>query len=218
MAQKTINVGTGANTGGGDPLRNAMIKINDNFTELYADIAALEDGDITTDIKGSVFADDSTLLVDGVNGKVVGDVDNIEVVTTTVQGRDSANLNIYRGTSGTVSLGDASSGNVTVSDSGINITSTAGVSINGAATGTVEIGTGATTGNVTIGKVGNTTTINGNISASNISATAKFLVPTMSTASYTGNADLEVAGSIVYDTDQNRYFGYRAGVGWFQLD
>jgi len=72
MAQKTINVGTSANSGGGDPLRAAMIKINENFTELYADIAALEDGNLTTDIKGSVFADDSTLLVDAVNGEIPG--------------------------------------------------------------------------------------------------------------------------------------------------
>ena len=72
MAKQVINVGTTANSGGGDPLRTAMIKINENFTELYADIAALEDGDITTDIKGSVFADDSTLLVDAVNGVIPG--------------------------------------------------------------------------------------------------------------------------------------------------
>jgi hypothetical protein len=143
-------------------------------------------GTATVDIIGSVFADDSTVLVDSVNGKVVGDVDNIEVVTTTVQGRDSANLNIYRGTSGTVSLGDASSGDVTVSDSGINITSTAGVGINGAATGTVEIGTGATTGNVTIGKVGNTTTINGTFNAA-------------LTGNVTGNVDGDINGSVFAD-------------------
>lgn len=72
MTQKVINIGTSVNSGGGDALRDAMIKINDNFTELYADIAALEDGDIITDIKGSVFADDSTLLVDAVNGVIPG--------------------------------------------------------------------------------------------------------------------------------------------------
>ena len=82
MAQQTINVGTKVNSGGGDPLRNAMIKINENFTELYADIAALEDGDITTDIKGNVFGDDSTLLVDGVNGKIVGAVDTASLRTS----------------------------------------------------------------------------------------------------------------------------------------
>ena len=36
MAQKIINVGSAANSGGGDPLRNAMVKINENFTEVYA--------------------------------------------------------------------------------------------------------------------------------------------------------------------------------------
>jgi len=35
MSQQTINVGTTANDGTGDALRNAFIKANDNFTELY---------------------------------------------------------------------------------------------------------------------------------------------------------------------------------------
>jgi len=144
MAIQVINVGTGANSGGGDALRDAMIKINENFVELYdrtggdvassiigADSTVLVDGpnssinadalsgtapagvvtfpnisntptsvagygitdaytksqtdqkinvailgltDGTTDFKGSVFADDSTLLVDGVNGKITGEV------------------------------------------------------------------------------------------------------------------------------------------------
>lgn len=36
MAQQTINIGTVANDGTGDPLRDAFDKANDNFTELYA--------------------------------------------------------------------------------------------------------------------------------------------------------------------------------------
>jgi hypothetical protein len=35
MTQQTINVGTAANTGSGDPLRTAMQKCNSNFTDLY---------------------------------------------------------------------------------------------------------------------------------------------------------------------------------------
>jgi hypothetical protein len=35
MAKQTINIGTGPNTGTGDPLRTAFIKVNDNFTEVY---------------------------------------------------------------------------------------------------------------------------------------------------------------------------------------
>ena len=61
MAIQIINIGSSANKGDGDPLRTAFKKINDNFAEL----------DVTNtvkDIKGSVFADDSTVLVDSVNG------------------------------------------------------------------------------------------------------------------------------------------------------
>lgn len=61
MAIQVINIGTSANKGDGDPLRTAFKKINENFAEL----------DVTNtvkDIKGSVFADDSTVLVDSVNG------------------------------------------------------------------------------------------------------------------------------------------------------
>ena len=36
MSQLIINVGSNANDGTGDTLREAMIKVNDNFTEIYA--------------------------------------------------------------------------------------------------------------------------------------------------------------------------------------
>jgi len=36
MARQSIFIGTAANDGTGDTLRNAMIKVNDNFTELYS--------------------------------------------------------------------------------------------------------------------------------------------------------------------------------------
>jgi hypothetical protein len=36
MAKQTINIGSAANDGSGDPLRTAFDKINDNFNELYA--------------------------------------------------------------------------------------------------------------------------------------------------------------------------------------
>ena len=37
MAKQTIDVGTTANDGTGDPLRTAMIKVNENFDEMYLD-------------------------------------------------------------------------------------------------------------------------------------------------------------------------------------
>lgn len=36
MAQQNINIGTIANDGTGDPLRDAFGKVNSNFTELYS--------------------------------------------------------------------------------------------------------------------------------------------------------------------------------------
>lgn len=75
MAKQTINVGSSANSGGGDALRDAMVKINSNFTELYntlGSVSALEDGQLKADIQGSIFADDSTILVDAVNGTIPG--------------------------------------------------------------------------------------------------------------------------------------------------
>lgn len=40
MAKETVDVGTVANDGTGDPLRTAFIKVNDNFDELYPDIVS----------------------------------------------------------------------------------------------------------------------------------------------------------------------------------
>jgi hypothetical protein len=104
VAKQTVNLGTSANKGDGDPLRTAFTKVNANFTEVYSLLGA-EGGDVDDvvapmlvhnshtnvtvtrddaankiifsvdpydgDITGSVFADDSTLLVDGIAGKVM---------------------------------------------------------------------------------------------------------------------------------------------------
>jgi len=106
MAKQTVNLGTSANKGDGDPLRTAFDKVNDNFTEVYGLLGA-EGGDVDDvvalmlvhsdhtnvtvtrddaankiifsvdpydgDITGSVFGDDSTLLVDGVNNTIPKD-------------------------------------------------------------------------------------------------------------------------------------------------
>ena len=76
MAQQTINIGSGANKGDGDPLRTAFDKINDNFTELYGKVIVLEGGGVAIqrDTQGSIFGDDSTLLVDAVNSLIPSSV------------------------------------------------------------------------------------------------------------------------------------------------
>jgi hypothetical protein len=59
MAKQTINIGSVANDGTGDPLRTAFDKVNQNFTELYNDDA----GDVDS--------------VNGQTGVVVLDTDDI---------------------------------------------------------------------------------------------------------------------------------------------
>ncbi len=78
MARQTINVGSSANSGGGDALRDAMIKINDMFTELYGDVATLEAATgtdsggtlVVNAIQGSVIGEDSTLIVDATTSTI----------------------------------------------------------------------------------------------------------------------------------------------------
>lgn len=42
MAQQTINIGSAANDGTGDPLRTAFDKINDNFIEIYTELGGTD--------------------------------------------------------------------------------------------------------------------------------------------------------------------------------
>ena len=125
MAKQTINLGTSANKGDGDPLRTAFDKVNDNFDEVYSLLGATggdvddvvapmlvhdqhtnvtvtrdDDANIiifsvdqaVTDLKGSVFGDDSTLLVDSVNSKIVGAIE-----TTTINASAIPNGGVQTG-------------------------------------------------------------------------------------------------------------------------
>jgi hypothetical protein len=66
MAQQTINTGSGVNKGDGDSLRTSFNKVNSNFNELYADVIALGDGIIATNITDS----EGNVLVDSVGGTI----------------------------------------------------------------------------------------------------------------------------------------------------
>jgi hypothetical protein len=73
MSQLLINVGTAPDTKDGDTVRNAFIKVNTNFDEVYSTLALLggsTGGDNTVNIKGNVSSLDGTLLIDATSGKL----------------------------------------------------------------------------------------------------------------------------------------------------
>ena len=65
MAKQTVNLGSSANDGTGDPLRTAFDKINDNFDELYPYRAGPSGNNIT--ITANTIASDDT------NGNIIID-------------------------------------------------------------------------------------------------------------------------------------------------
>ena len=106
-------------------------------SDLDTTLAGLFDDGVpfTTDIQGSVFADDSTVIVDGVAGKVLGDVINLNVTTTdlvtttaqittttatTINGPSAGNLAIDAGTSGIINIGHNSTTAVNINNAVID--------------------------------------------------------------------------------------------------
>src|SRR6056300_265288 len=98
MAKQTINTGTSNDAGNGDNLRTAFTKINANFDELYVQLGSSSSAALK-DIKGSVFADDSTVLVDAVNGSLNGNLTGN--VTGDVTGNLTGNVTGDNTSSGT---------------------------------------------------------------------------------------------------------------------
>jgi len=54
MAKQLVNIGTTANDGTGDPIRDAFDKVNDNFTELYQALGDDTDLGFTLDSDGNI--------------------------------------------------------------------------------------------------------------------------------------------------------------------
>lgn len=110
MAKQTINIGTTANDGTGDPLRTAFDKINDNFTELYSDDAG-DVGSITggTGITASSSTGDVTLSItnDGVgHDQLAARYTEIQDIATT-SGTIALDASLYAAFNLTGALGTA---------------------------------------------------------------------------------------------------------------
>lgn len=69
MAKQTVNLGTTANDGTGDPLRTAFDKLNDNFDEVY----------------GNSFVDTANIADDAVTADKLADSINSEIAANTAK-------------------------------------------------------------------------------------------------------------------------------------
>ena len=83
MAQQTINIGTVANDGTGDPLRTAFDKVNDNFDEVYANTGVPDDS-VTYAKLGTEFTTSYTLPVPAVGQPMNVDFSSAQVFVTTL--------------------------------------------------------------------------------------------------------------------------------------
>ena len=81
MAKQTINIGTTANDGTGDPIRAAFGKVNDNFTEIYTANTGVNTGDQNL----SAYA--TTAAVAAGYQPLDSDLMAISALTTTAYGR-----------------------------------------------------------------------------------------------------------------------------------
>ena len=121
MAKQTVNLGSSANDGTGDPLRTAFDKINDNFDELYLYSTAATGNNIT--ITGNTIASDDT------NGNIILDPNGTgDIVVAT-----AAELQLTDHTDNAVVFSDAS-GNLTMAAGftfdGTNVATTGSISVN----------------------------------------------------------------------------------------
>jgi hypothetical protein len=150
MAKQSINIGTAANDGTGDPLRTAFDKINDNFTELYG-----ADDDATN------------FVIEDTTPQLGGDLDvNGQRITSARSNEDI--IILPNGTGGVIASAIRIAGTTLSSDDSASITVAEALQINGAtnidgavtATSTMAV-TGATTLSSTLAVTGATTMLAG---------------------------------------------------------
>ena len=105
MAKQTINVGTTANDGTGDTLRDSFIKVNDNFTEVYNNanpqliVASYTDGTTVTGTTSETLSRSLLIPANTFSGNGMLEVIGRMTKTGTA---GASNIKIYKNTSNTL--------------------------------------------------------------------------------------------------------------------
>ena len=140
MAKQTINIGSNANDGTGDPLRTAFNKINDNFTELYGSDNDLNTLDANLDVNNFIITTgvtngNITITPNGTGSLTLG---ALTVSGTEISSADSTQITLKENLSVTGSLNAAGAATL-----GTSLTLAAGATITEFSTST-SLGTSNT--------------------------------------------------------------------------
>ena len=159
MAREIVNVGTNQDDGTGDNLRDAFIKVNANFTEIYSELGG-------TSLSNLRFSG-STITTDATNTSIILDPQGVGKITLNGDTHIAGNIN--------ATAAMVLSGNLNVGG-GTTLTSTLNVADATTLSSTLDV-TGASTftGNVTavnLATTGNTDL--GNATSDTITATGRF--------------------------------------------
>ena len=140
MAKQTINIGSNANDGTGDPLRTAFDKINDNFTELYGSDNDLNTLDANLDVNNFIITTgvtngNITITPNGTGSLTLG---ALTVSGTEISSADSTQITLKENLSVTGTLNAAGAATL-----GTSLTLAAGATITEFSTST-SLGTSNT--------------------------------------------------------------------------
>ena len=142
MAQQILNVGTNANDGTGDTLRDAMIKVNDNFTELFNSPLDQEGITLSGNTITAIRSNDDLIIAPSGTGAVV--LPAIQFRDNNIEGiRTNEDINIIPAGTGQVVFGSIKiSGTSFSSDDSSSININEGLNVDGTATieGSITIG------------------------------------------------------------------------------
>jgi len=168
LAKQTIGVGTSPNDGTGDPIRDAMIKVNDNFDEIYSSYIA--EGSVTTgnSTVNTVISNTGGLVVSNSTVSTVANSSTFKIGNTTANSTlTGSQLNI----NGNSTLGSASVNTISLmlGNSTVNsIISTTQIKITNSTSSITATAGNLTVGNSTVNAVVNSSSIT--VSTANISS------------------------------------------------
>jgi fibronectin-binding autotransporter adhesin len=178
MAKQIVNVGTNQDDGTGDNLRDAFVKVNANFTEIYSELGG-------TSLSNLRFSG-STITTDATNTSIILDPQGVGKITLNGDTHIAGNINA---TAAMVLSGNLNVGGGTTLTSTINVagatTLSSTLDVTGASTftGNVIAVNLATTGNTDLG----------NATSDTITATGRFdsnIVPSASATYDLGTSSL----------------------------